>query len=91
MRHMGNMPNLRRSDQWRKVFAKDVSRAGFSFLHCEQLFPGEQLELVVDESHRYVGRVRRCRKVGPRCFVVGLQFCAAEIRESSPSEAEDVD
>ncbi len=76
MRHVDTLPNLQRSGQWYKVYAKDVSRAGFSFVHSEQLFPGESIELVIDESHRYLGRVRRCRKVGPSCYVVGIQFCA---------------
>ena len=75
MRHVETLPNLQRADRWFKVFAKDVSRAGFSFVHSEQLFPGECVELVIDASHRYLGRVRRCRKVGPRCYVVGMQFC----------------
>ncbi len=91
MRFRENMSTLNRSDQWHKVFAKDVSRAGFSFLHSEQLFPRERLELVVDESHRYVGEVRRCRRVGPRCYVVGAQFCddaAPDISFCSGSEIE---
>lgn len=79
MRNMNEMPNIIRSKEWRKVFAKDVSRAGFSFLHSEQLFPGESIELVIDDSHRYVGRVRRCRKVSPKCYVVGMQFCADSV------------
>ncbi len=75
MRLLKTIPNLNRPDQWYKVFAKDVSRLGYSFLHSEQLFPREQLELVVDQSHRYFGEVRRCRRVGSKCFVIGAQFC----------------
>jgi hypothetical protein len=75
MRLVETLPHLQRSDQWFKVYAKDVSRTGFSFLHSTQLFPGECVELVIDESHHYVGKVVRCRKVAPRCFVIGMQFC----------------
>ena len=78
MRHMKNLPNLPRPDHWVKVYAKDVSRAGFSFVHSVQLFPGERLELVVTPSHAYVGEVRRCRKVGPNCYVIGAQFFRTE-------------
>ena len=76
MRNLNDLPNLIRSKEWHKVFAKDVSRTGFSFLHSDQLFPGESIELVIDDSHRYLGRVRRCRKVSEKCYVVGMQFRA---------------
>ncbi|MGM0489705.1 MAG: PilZ domain-containing protein [Planctomycetota bacterium] len=74
-RFLKSLPALNRSDQWQKVYFKDVSRTGFSFLYAQQLFPNERVEIVVNESHRYVGKVRRCRRVGPRCYVVGARFC----------------
>ena len=83
-KHLSTPP---RPDQWVKVFAKDVSRAGFSFVHSEQLFPGERLELVVDTSHHYMGEVRRCRKVGPKCYVIGAQFCDEEVSADSPARS----
>jgi hypothetical protein len=84
MRCVKNLPTPPRPHQWVKVFAKDVSRAGFSFVHSVQLFPGERLELVVDTSHHYRGEVRRCRKVGPNCYVVGAQFCKDAVSEDRP-------
>ena len=75
MRLLQNIPELNRSGDWYKVLVKDVSRSGFSFLHSEQLFPLERLELVIDESHHYFGVVRQCRKVGPNCYIIGARYC----------------
>ena len=75
MRLHQNIPELDRPDHWCKVYAKDVSRSGFSFLHSEQLFPRERLELLVDATHHYIGEVRQCRRVGPKCYIIGARYC----------------
>jgi hypothetical protein len=75
MRIVDHLPHKPRPDAWYKVYTSDVSRMGFSFLHSEQLFPREQLELVISGSLHYIGEVRRCRRVNPQCYLVGAQFC----------------
>jgi hypothetical protein len=77
LRYLNNLPHPIRPDGWFEIFAKDISQGGFSFLHSEQMYPQEQVELAIGEQYRYVGVVRRCRRVNHKCYVVGARFCEA--------------
>lgn len=65
------LPTLPREVATERICLKDVSRSGVSFLHSQQLFPGERLELVVFDGVRREITVTRCRKIQDRCFEVG--------------------
>jgi hypothetical protein len=74
---------LRRLPSWHQVFIKDVSLGGLAFLHSEQLFPLEQMRILLPEitikplskDHRKrIVEVLRCRKCGNRCFEIGAKF-----------------
>lgn len=56
------------------VYTKDISRGGIGFLHGEQLFPSEQMILILPDGKARLIQVVRCRRIGPNCFEIGAQF-----------------
>lgn len=77
MKIVQGLPNLHRPDAWYKVYAKDVSRGGLSFLHSEQMFPGERVQLAMANGHQYIAEIRRSRRIGKKCYVIGVRFVEA--------------
>lgn len=69
-----SLPELRRVPRWFKVLVRDVHRKGISFLHSEQLFPTEQLTLVLLDGKRRKIEVMRCTRLGDHCYAVGADF-----------------
>jgi hypothetical protein len=81
LRHQRSLPALARSTTWHKVYTKDVSRAGVGFLHSEQLFPMEQMRLVMPDGRCRRIEVVRCRRIQERCFEIGATFIS-DFRET---------
>ena len=69
-----SLPSLTRSPQWYKVLTRDLSRNGISFLHSEQVFPTEQLLLVLPDCKPRCIEIVRCRRMGDQCYQVGASF-----------------
>ncbi len=69
-----SLPALARPAQWHKVLTRDLSRSGISFLHSEQVYPVEQLLLVLPDCKPRCIEIIRCRCLGPRCYQVGASF-----------------
>lgn len=69
-----SLPELRRESCWFKVLVRDVHRKGISFLHSEQLFPTEQMLLVLLDGKRRKIEVMRCNRLGDHCYTVGADF-----------------
>lgn len=67
------LPSLARERQFYRVYTKDLSRSGVSFLHEEQLFPCEQLALWFSSSLLNC-TVVRCRRYNERCYEIGATF-----------------
>ena len=84
MKIVQGLPSLDRPEGWCKVYAKDVSRIGLSFLHSEQLFPGERVQLAMVDDRQYLAEVRRSRRIGKKCYVIGVRFAEfqAVLKES---------
>ncbi|MBN1910768.1 MAG: hypothetical protein JW818_13565 [Pirellulales bacterium] len=91
-------PVLPRSSCWHRIYTKDLSRGGLCFLHSEQLFPMEQMHVilpaetvktVLPRCERMIIEIRRCQRRGPRCYEIGACFIssfrdlAAEIASAS--------
>ena len=77
LQYRRSLPALDREPRWFKVVVRDVHRQGISFLHAEQLFPKEQLTLVLlDGKHRYI-EVMRCTRLQDCCFAIGADFIGA--------------
>jgi len=83
-----SFPALPRPDLWYKVYTKDVSRSGVSFLHGEQLFPGEQMTLVLPDGRSRHVEVVRCHRVQQRCFEIGATFIAG-LHKPAPADTKE--
>lgn len=70
------LPALTRADAPGGILVRDVSRRGLQFLFDEQLFPGEQLKIWLPETELR-GEVIRCRRLGPRCYEIGVRLADA--------------
>lgn len=65
---------LPRAVEWHKIVVRDVGRGGVGFLHSQQLYPSERLQMVFPDLRTHYIEVVRCRKLGDHCFEVGAQF-----------------
>jgi hypothetical protein len=68
-----NVPSLPRDGGRVMVLIKDISRSGWSLLHVEQLYPGEEFTLQLPNGSREC-RVIRCRHHTDSCFEVAGLF-----------------
>ena len=80
-------PALVRSPCWHRVFVKDISRGGIGFLHSEQLFPLEQMRIILPDTRlerllpnrlESVLEVTRCLRIQKNCYEVGARFVGSE-------------
>jgi len=74
LQYRRSLPALVRPDDWHKVVMRDISRSGVSFLHSEQVFPTEQLMLVMPDCKPRCIEVMRCRQINEACYEVGANF-----------------
>lgn len=67
------LPAIERECGYHRVYLRDISRGGISFLHSEQLFPLEQVVLWT-----HAGKLRslvcRCVKKSDNAYEVGAKF-----------------
>jgi hypothetical protein len=75
--------DLERLPCWQRIYVKDISLGGMAFLHSEQLYPLEQMRILLPERtlepllqgrKKRIAEVVRCRKWGDRCFEIGVKF-----------------
>ena len=64
------LPSVKREQLVHKVYTRDISLEGISFLHCEQLYPGEVCRLWLADR-RLAVEVVRCKRANSQCYVVG--------------------
>lgn len=76
LQYRQTFPSLPRPSLLYTVYTKDVSRSGVAFLHGEQLYPLEQMTLILPDGKLRTIQVVRCRRIGPSCFEIGAQFAA---------------
>ncbi len=72
-----------RSPGWQRIYMKDVSLCGVAFIHSEQLFPKENLRLIIPspKSIRF-GKIRqlvhievvRCNRLDQKCYDIGAKL-----------------
>jgi PilZ domain-containing protein len=55
------------------MLTRDLSRGGINLLHSDQLFPGQKIEIILDDAPRWV-EVLWCRRLANRCFSAGCRF-----------------
>ena len=59
------------------MLTRDLSRGGINLLHCDELFPGQKIEIVLNGARRWV-EVMWCRRLANRCFSAGCRFVTSE-------------
>lgn len=63
------------------VITCDVSGGGLSFLHHDQLFPGDEVEIYLPGCAPVNLQVARCTKRGARCYICGARGLTADDRQ----------
>ena len=66
------IPSIPREPRKHVVFSVDMSRCGFSFLHNEQLYPGELCVLWLP-TRKITVKVSRARFLNPSCWLIGTR------------------
>ncbi len=85
MRCRSTLPGLPRPANSDRVFLKDVSRAGVALIHSEQLFPRENIELLMIDGSVLAATVIRCIRHRQRCYEIAATFKQDE--EAVPADA----
>lgn len=94
-RHRGVMyfsralPAFPRSDAPMGVYTVDLSRTGFGCLCAEQLFPGEQVRVLLPNCW-LEATVARGRRLGPQCFEAGSVLKAVHKPATFDDHAENL-
>ncbi|MHB8970071.1 MAG: PilZ domain-containing protein [Pirellulaceae bacterium] len=86
LQHRTSLRALPRATQWHKIVVCDISRGGIRFLHSEQIFPDEQMLLVLPDFKRRFVEITRCRCLGDHYFEIGAGF--VKLLRLSPSGEE---
>ncbi len=85
LRYRTTLPAMQRPEVAYRVYLKDISRSSVAFLHSEQLFPRECMEmLLADHTHWFV-TVVRCQKRQERCYEIAATLAAAPQACDSPA------
>jgi hypothetical protein len=74
LNYRSTLPGLPRADAAYRVYLKDISRTSIAFVHSEQLFPRERMELLFADGTRWHVTVVRCQKRQNRCFEVAAML-----------------
>jgi len=74
LKHRQSLPALARDEQWHKIVVRDISRGGVSFLHGQQLYPIEQLILVMPDCRPRGIEIKRCRRIRGAFYEIGAIF-----------------
>lgn len=64
------------------IYTSDVSHGGISFLHCEQLYPGDEVRIWRRCGAELKLVVARCLRHGPHCYECGAEAASDDAREN---------
>ena len=76
LRYRSTLPGLPRAESRHRVYLKDISRSSVGFVHSEQLFPCECLEMLLADGTQWFVTVVRCQKRQDRCYEVAAVLSA---------------
>ena len=83
LEYRSTFPVLPRNEAWHPIYIKDLSRVGAAFVHSEQLYPLEQLQILFidDRSAQLLQNdclrtveIVWCKRIQGKCFEVGCRF-----------------
>ena len=77
LEYQQTLATVPRRPGWHRLYVVDLSTRGIGFLHSEQLFPGERMQIVLLTGDRRTIEMARCRRLGPRCYRIGGRFVRA--------------
>jgi len=86
LQYRQTFPSLPRPAFTYTVYTKDISRSGLAFLHGEQLYPSEQMIIILPDGKPRKIEIVRCRRIGPSCFEIGARFAGSV--DPAPEEAD---
>lgn len=84
LQYRRSLAKLDRKSEWYKIVMRDISRSGVSFLHSQQVYPTEQLMLVMPDCKPRCIEVTRCRRIDTLCYEVGANFIQKFRSNSEP-------
>jgi PilZ domain len=60
------------------LLARDLSRGGINLLHSVQLFPGQRIDIALNDAASRSVEVVWCRRLANNCYAIGCRFFKAE-------------
>ncbi|MAT69965.1 MAG: hypothetical protein CMJ58_10635 [Planctomycetaceae bacterium] len=72
--HLRYQAILRTANGTFAAYSKDVSRMGVGVLAPRQLFPSDEIELLLPDKGWLKLTVRRCRRLAEGCYEIGTEF-----------------
>ena len=67
------------------LLARDLSRGGINLLHNLQLFPGQRIDITLNEAAPRSVEVVWCRRLANHCYAMGCRFFKAESDAATPT------
>ncbi|HZZ29290.1 MAG TPA: hypothetical protein VFE46_14930 [Pirellulales bacterium] len=87
LQYQSALPSLQREASWHNVYIANVSRDGIAFLHSEQLYPREQMRMLLRSGQMLSVEVVDCRRMGPACFEIGAHVSAGQNTDETVNES----
>lgn len=81
--HRQTLPAKPRASAWHAVYMKNISRQGLGFLHSEQLFPSEQMRIMLADDILREIEVIHCRRIQRSCYEIGAIFVGSRGGEAA--------
>jgi hypothetical protein len=66
-----NKALLKHAERWSAIYAKDLSHSSVGFIHSEQLFPCEIVQICFLNGTKVDITIQRCRRLGTSCYECG--------------------
>lgn len=80
MQVISTLPAVPRPSDWHEVRVIDLSKGGIGLLHSQQLYPKEQIRIMVQDGVLQVAEVVWCQRVADRCYRVGCSFSVSQAK-----------
>ena len=60
-----------------QMMTRDISRGGMNVLHKQQLFPGQMIDVTLNDGQERRLEVMWCKRLGVGCYAAGCRFVKA--------------
>jgi hypothetical protein len=69
---------VRGPDRTYAAYTMNLSKSGLRVLSPEQIFPCEQVQLMLEMGKEFTLEIRRCRRLAENCYECGAKFVARD-------------